>query len=71
MIDIDDGSIDDAGPVEVVLTITDEENRIIFDGSSEVTLNLTQPNGSGCPPEKFAAALSARGQSSLAPRRPA
>jgi hypothetical protein len=71
VIDIEDPSIEDAGPVEVVLTITDEENRIIFDGASEVTLTLMQPNGSGCPPEKFAASLSARGQSSLGPRRPA
>ena len=71
VIDIDDPTIDDAGPVKVVLTITDEENRIIFDGASEVTLTLMQPNGPGCPPEKFAASLSARGKSSIGPRLPA
>jgi hypothetical protein len=62
---IDDPSLEDDGPVDVTLTITNDRGDNIFDGAATVTLALVRPNGPDCPPEKFAASLIAQGDSSL------
>jgi len=54
---VDDPSIENVGPVHVVLSIDTESGRPLFDDEADVALIRRQPNGPDCPPTFYSAAL--------------
>ncbi len=66
-INVDDPSLDDEGPVHVVLTIETESGDPIFTNEADVALGRTQPNGPNCEPTFYAASLVATPDAGLEP----
>jgi hypothetical protein len=56
-VSVNDGTIDDAGPVRVDLMIETGSGERIYEVEQDVTLTFMQPNGPDCDPSKFAARL--------------